>query len=314
MAKRLHLVADAGRRHRDRDADTANGSSVYTEPLDACAARSLARRPRRRARTARVPARHARRRSRCPRHSPCCRPTASRWSSASRHATAVAAFGRRADRHGCAGKLGGNATAHTRPRCRSSRATRRRAHSTSGAATSKPAAITTGGAMSAELPQISPAARSNGPPCAAGRRSASREVDGWLWRHTSGGSIRANSVAALATPAPMSSRRSTRSRRSMPRTARRAVFTVSDVSVAGRSRRPPRLRVVTYKGEDHVTMAKPVAATAVRAGQPARPPPRLPRLPAGWTSTSRAFPPDRRIIAPRLIANLPKRMPSSSRT
>ena len=87
------------------------------------------------------------------------------------------------------------------------------------------------------------------------------EIDGWLWRRASGGSIRANSVATLAFTGrdsePAIDRVEAHSRqRSAP-----ACFSISDVSV------PPdldaRLDSRGYvRGDDHVTMAVRIDARA----------------------------------------------------
>jgi GNAT superfamily N-acetyltransferase len=129
----------------------------------------------------------------------------------------------------------------------------------------------------------------------------SAEVDGWIWRHTSGGSIRANSVAALDyigadLAASIGEVEARYGARGAP-----ACFTISEVS------RPDGLgleleRRGYRRSDDHVTMAKPVSA----------------RLPAMGRVTIAAAPTDdwmriylcglsadRRGIAPRLIAGLP---------
>jgi GNAT superfamily N-acetyltransferase len=84
-------------------------------------------------------------------------------------------------------------------------------------------------------------------------------VDGWVWRCSSGGSVRANTVAALAyTGAGVDAaiddiERRYRAAGAPPR------FTISPVSVPGDL--DARLAARGYRrGEDHVTMAKPVAA------------------------------------------------------
>ena len=130
----------------------------------------------------------------------------------------------------------------------------------------------------------------------------SHAIDGWIWRFTSGGSIRANSVAALDDPGAdvdcvIDCIEALYRERSAP-----AVFTVSDVS------QPPdldtRLAARGYlRGDDHVTMTKVVRSTVeipaacVVATTP----------PDGWMEAYLSgLSADRRTAAPKLIANLPK--------
>ena len=129
-----------------------------------------------------------------------------------------------------------------------------------------------------------------------------REIDGWVWRFTSGGSIRANSVAALAyTGADIDTTIDAIEALSRENDTP-AVVTVSEAS------RPPdldgRLAARGYaRGDAHVTMAKVVTAAAIPLACKVNPSP-----PPGWMDAYLSgLSPDRRLIAPRLIANLPKR-------
>lgn len=82
-------------------------------------------------------------------------------------------------------------------------------------------------------------------------------VDGWLWRHSAGGSVRANSVAALAftgndIDTAIDTVEAHARRRATP-----ACFTISTLSAP--SDIDSRLAARGYqRGSDHVTMAKPV--------------------------------------------------------
>src|SRR6185312_10055026 len=95
-------------------------------------------------------------------------------------------------------------------------------------------------------------------------------IDGWIWRHTSGGSVRANTVAALAFTGPdveaaiAEVERRYRAAGAPPR------FTISDVGAPVDL--DARLAGRNYaRGDEHVTMAKhgapcPMPAPGVAAG------------------------------------------------
>ncbi len=129
-----------------------------------------------------------------------------------------------------------------------------------------------------------------------------REIDGWVWRHASGGSIRANTVAALAWTGVDLDRTIDACETLYRAKAAPCVFTVSDASA------PPTLdraleRRGYDRGDDHVTMAKVVSAEpmcptdASAAAQPSE----------AWMRTYLSgLSEDRRGIARRLIANLPR--------
>lgn len=130
----------------------------------------------------------------------------------------------------------------------------------------------------------------------------SRPLDGWLWRHTSGGSIRANTVAALDyKSADVEQAIDTVERWYQARGAAVA-FSISDVVAPADL--DARLEARGYRrGESHVTMAKRVDPNAtlpenIAVGvQPTN----------GWMEAYLSgLSEDRRAIAPKLIANLPK--------
>jgi GNAT superfamily N-acetyltransferase len=130
----------------------------------------------------------------------------------------------------------------------------------------------------------------------------STAIDGWIWRHTTGGSVRANTVAALVftgldvEAAITEVERRYRAAGAPPR------FTVSEVSAPADL--DERLAARGYvRGDDHVTMAKRVSggampADAVEVGAaPGR----------EWMEVYLSgLSPDRRGIAPRILAGLPE--------
>lgn len=129
------------------------------------------------------------------------------------------------------------------------------------------------------------------------------EIDGWLWRYASGGSLRANSVAALAfTGASVDAAIAEAERRYRARGAP-CRFTISDVSEPGDLDR--RLEAKGYaRSEDHVTMAKAVAAAAPAPAEVEPSPDPTPEWLAVYLSGVSA---DRKGIAPTILAGLPRR-------
>jgi N-acetylglutamate synthase len=136
------------------------------------------------------------------------------------------------------------------------------------------------------------------------------EIDGWVWRHTSGGSIRANSVAALVWRGH-DIERSIASCEAMYRAkGAPCVFTVSDVSA-------PRdldahLKARGYeRGGEHVTMAKVVpskTSSHIHVSSATNPS-------EAWLATYLSgLSEDRQGIARRLIANLPRKAQFVSRS
>lgn len=129
------------------------------------------------------------------------------------------------------------------------------------------------------------------------------DVGGWLWRYASGGSLRANSVAALAfSGASVEAAIAEVERRYRERGAP-CRFTVSDASA------PPDLDATLKargyaRGEDHVTMAKAVApGAAMPADVEASPEPTPEWLAVYLTGLSA----DRKAAAPAILAGLPPR-------
>lgn len=129
-----------------------------------------------------------------------------------------------------------------------------------------------------------------------------KRIDGWLWRCTSGGSVRANTVATLSfsgadvDAAIDEAERLYRAAGAPPR------FTISDVSVPSDLDR--RLAARGYaRGDDHVTMRKSVSAgnpPTDAAALGAEPPPEwMAVYLSGLTQ-------DRRGVAPRILAGLPR--------
>jgi len=128
------------------------------------------------------------------------------------------------------------------------------------------------------------------------------EVDGWLWRYASGGSLRANSVAALLFTGSDANAAITAVEQLYQAKHAPCRFTVSDVSV------PADLDKLLVnrgydRGQDHVTMTKDIAGST------------LP-LPADVAVMREPTPEwldiylgglngDRRAAAPRILAGLP---------
>jgi len=127
------------------------------------------------------------------------------------------------------------------------------------------------------------------------------DVEGWLWRYASGGSLRANSVSTLAFSGNDLNAAVHDAERRYQAKGAACRFTISEVS------RPrdldARLAVMGYeRGEGHVTMAKEVASSV--------------RVPADaelyadptpdWLAVYvSGLSPDRREIAPAILAGLP---------
>ena len=130
-------------------------------------------------------------------------------------------------------------------------------------------------------------------------------IHGWLWRYTSGGSLRANSVAALAFTG--SDPEATISRVEQLYRAKYAPsrLTVSDVSA------PADLdallaRLGYERGDDHVTLAKGLGVTA----EPLPPDVELATGPTpDWLQVYLAgLNPNRQAVAPRILAGLPPQL------
>lgn len=128
-------------------------------------------------------------------------------------------------------------------------------------------------------------------------------IDGWVWRHTSGGSVRANSVAALSYIGPDVEAAIDEVARRYRGAGAPPRFTVSEVSMPADL--DARLAARGYiRGDDHVTMAKrieprPAPADGVEVG--AEPTPQWMEVYLSGLSE------DRRGVAPRILAGLPAR-------
>ena len=127
-------------------------------------------------------------------------------------------------------------------------------------------------------------------------------VDGWLWRCASGGSFRANSVAALAFTGSDPDATVTDVERRYASRGAPSRFTVSEVSAPG-DLDAILARRGYERGADHFTLAKDIA------GESVSPPAdvvmtREPR--ADWLDIYLAgLSADRRDVAPRILAGLP---------
>jgi ribosomal protein S18 acetylase RimI-like enzyme len=127
------------------------------------------------------------------------------------------------------------------------------------------------------------------------------DIEGWLWRYASGGSLRANSVATLAFTGKHLEAAVAEVERRYRAKAASCRFTVAEVSAPDDlDVRLDRLGYV--RGEDHVTMAKPVVpAKTMPHGVEVSSEPSPEWLAVYLTGLS----PDRRGIAPTLLAGLP---------
>jgi N-acetylglutamate synthase len=127
------------------------------------------------------------------------------------------------------------------------------------------------------------------------------DIDGWGWRYASGGSLRANSVAALAfTGARVEAAIAEAERRYRAKGAP-CRFTIAEVSVPGDL--DSRLAGLGYaRSEDHVTMAKAVPADARLPGEVEL----SPEPTAEWLNVYLSgLAADRKAIAPAILAGLP---------
>jgi ribosomal protein S18 acetylase RimI-like enzyme len=126
-------------------------------------------------------------------------------------------------------------------------------------------------------------------------------IDGWLWRYSSGGSLRANSIAAFAFNGADVERAIGKAERRYHARGAPARFTVSDVSQPADL--DARLAARGYaKGQQHVTMAKQVSATAVTPSDVTQ---SLDASPEWLTVYLGGLGPDRGPVAPRILAALP---------
>jgi N-acetylglutamate synthase len=129
----------------------------------------------------------------------------------------------------------------------------------------------------------------------------SARVDGWQWRHTSGGSVRANTVAALSFTGLDVQAAITEVERRYCAVGAPSRFTISEVSEPADL--DDRLAARGYvRGNDHVTLAKPIGACAM--------PPDVIEIGADpdpeWMEVYLSgLTADRRGVAPRVLAGLP---------
>jgi N-acetylglutamate synthase len=149
--------------------------------------------------------------------------------------------------------------------------------------------------LKARLPEIEAAAVRGWP----ARETAA--VDGWLWRHASGGSIRANSVAALAYGGADLDASIDRIEALSHARGVAACFTISDVSAP--SNLDAHLAARGYiRGADHVTMAKRVNRATPLPGDVNI----APRPSPGWLNAYLSgLSADRRPVAPDILKRLP---------
>ncbi len=128
------------------------------------------------------------------------------------------------------------------------------------------------------------------------------DIEGWLWRYASGGSLRANSVSALAfhggnlAGAVADVERRYRAKGAPCR------FNITEVGAP--SDLDARLAGMGYqRGEPHNTMAKAIAATTHSPADVELAPDPTPEwLPVYLTGLS----PDRRAVAPAILAGIPR--------
>ncbi|MFM9847753.1 MAG: GNAT family N-acetyltransferase [Hyphomicrobiaceae bacterium] len=126
-------------------------------------------------------------------------------------------------------------------------------------------------------------------------------IDGWLWRCTSGGSVRANTVATLAFSGADVEAAIDDVERLYRAAGVPSRFAVSEVSAP--SDLDQRLAARGYqRGDDHVTMAKSVSACAVPPDTVAL---GAERTPEWMTVYLSGLTEDRRGVAPRILAGLP---------
>jgi GNAT superfamily N-acetyltransferase len=127
------------------------------------------------------------------------------------------------------------------------------------------------------------------------------DIDGWLWRHASGGSLRANSVSALSFSGANFAAAMRDAERRYRAKGAPCRFTITEVSEPGDI--DARLAAMGYeRGEDHVTMAKEVAGSATSAADVALTADPDPEWLAVYLS---GLSPDRRAVAPAILAGLP---------
>ena len=127
------------------------------------------------------------------------------------------------------------------------------------------------------------------------------DIDGWLWRYASGGSLRANSVAALAFVGTSVDASIAEAERRYGAQGAPCRFTIAEVSEPSDLDR--RLEALGYaRSEDHVTMAKAVTADVAMPGDVEVSANPTPEWLVVYLSGLSA---DRTAIAPTILAGLP---------
>jgi ribosomal protein S18 acetylase RimI-like enzyme len=127
------------------------------------------------------------------------------------------------------------------------------------------------------------------------------DIDGWLWRYASGGSLRANSVSALCFGGSDAEAAIGMAERRYAARGALSRFTLTEVSEPADL--DARLAARGYaRGEDHVTMLKEVAAAGGGAEVAL-----LDEATPEWLAVYLAgLGPDRRQAAPSILARLPE--------
>lgn len=128
-------------------------------------------------------------------------------------------------------------------------------------------------------------------------------IDGWIARSSSGGSVRANSVAALEFTGTDLARSIDRVAAFYRRRGATPRFTISDVSAPGDLDRALEMAGWS-RTPDHVTMAKRVGAGVVRSAIEVR----VADAPdAGWYDVYlQGLTPDRKAAAPEIVERVPR--------
>ena len=127
------------------------------------------------------------------------------------------------------------------------------------------------------------------------------DIDGWLWRYASGGSLRANSVSALAFAGSSVEASIAEAERRYRAKGAPCRFTVTEVSAPGDL--DQRLGGLGYeRGDNHVTMVKEVAAAAVLPADVEMSADPTPEWMAVYLTGLSA---NRKAVAPTILAGLP---------
>jgi ribosomal protein S18 acetylase RimI-like enzyme len=128
----------------------------------------------------------------------------------------------------------------------------------------------------------------------------SADVDGWLWRYSAGGSLRANSAATLVFTGSDCMAAILRVEEFYRAKSAPSRFTISDVSLPEGLDRHLEARGYA-RGDPHVTLVKPVAPVSLPAEVEFAQAPSRPWLEVYLGGLSES----RRGVAPRILARLP---------